>query len=212
MNYLLTLYNYTFTRIYNSTNQNNDKTKILDPMNTIIKLAILSFKQPNTKLSIINHNINLHEPSYFQGAIRIYNGDNKEDLHYLLNPIYLACKNNLIEKNIILFKLSINGLNLLKDTYKNYQTINHTLDLYIYIINNALIQKEIEYSFVKINDSEIDLYNKFMYKWQNEELDIIINLFNLISISPNSSKIHYITSIEQVIMPIDKFITEISYI
>jgi hypothetical protein len=194
------------------TNKKNDKTKILDPLNTIIKLAILSYKQPNTKLSIIDHNIKLYEPSYFQGAIRIYNGDNKEDLHYLLNPIYLACKNHLNDKTIELFKLARTGLILLKDTYKNFQTINHTLDLYIFIIDNALNKTDLEFGFVKISPEDIEIYNKFLYKWQDTELNIIVLSFNLIKQTPISSKIHYITSIENILIPIDKAIQDISYI
>ncbi len=204
---------YLYTTAYQKLNSNtNDKTKILDPLNTIIKLAMLSYKVPNTKLSIVNHNINLHEPSYFQGVFRIYNGDNKEDLHYLLNPIYIATKKYINKDNIILFELAKNGLKLLKDTYKNYQTIIHTLDLYIYIIDNFINEKVVDYSFVKITEEEEELYNKFIYKWQKEEINIIINLFNLINNSPLTSKIHYLTSIEKILIPIDETIKNISYI
>ena len=208
MNYLLTLYN-SYQKINNGS---NDKTKILDPLNTIIKLGILSFKQPNSKISINNHNIYIHEPSYLQGAIRIYNGDNKEDLHYLLYPIYYASLNNIDETTEILFILAKNGLVLLKDTYKTSLTINHTIDLFIYIIDNSLMKKNIEFSFVKITKEDEILNEKFIYEWKKEELKIIIDIFNMTCNSPNFNKIYYTKAIESILIPIDKTINEISYI
>ena len=210
MQYILSLYNYT-NDILNK-NILNEKTKILDPMNVIIKLAVLSYKSPNTKISISNHNITFVEPSYFQGLNRSYNRDNKEDIHYLLNPIYLAATTFLSDDNILLFQLARNGLLLLKDTYKSHQTINHTLDLYIYIIDNSIKKINIEYSFVKITEDDLKIYKKFLYKWSKDEISIILNLFNLINTTPYSSKIYYIESIEKVLIPIDKTIQEYSYI
>ena len=210
MNYLFSLYSITFPM--KSKNVSNDKTKILDPLNTILKLALLSFKLPNTKLSITNHNIILHEPSYFQGVLRIYNGDNKEDLHYLLNPIYLATVNHLSDNNLIFFNLAIHGLKLLKETYNCSENTKHTIDLYIYVIDNSINKKINEFSFVKISHEELELYSKFYYKWRLEEIQAISILFNLINNSPNNFKNNYLKSIENIITPIDEILKDISYI
>jgi hypothetical protein len=210
MNYLISFYNISYP--LKPKNFSNDKTKILDPLNTVIKLALLGFKAPNTKLSITNHNVFLHEPSYFQGAIRIYNGDNKEDLHYLLNPLYLATIKYLNDSNLLLFTLAINGLNLLKETYNCSETTKHTIDLYIYMLDNSINKKNVEFSFIKISSEDIDLYSKFYYNWRDEEINVIITLFNLIKKSPTSFKNSYIGSIEKILCPIDDTIKEISYI
>jgi len=220
MNFVFSLLN-TFSQKIN--NDNNDKTKILDPLNTIIKLSVLSFKQPKTKLSIYNHNIIFFEPGYLQGPMRTWYGDNKDDLHYLLIPIYLACKNYLTDENKLIFKLAINGLLLLRDTYKLYANTIHTLDLYIYIINNSLKKLknkqniDDDYSFINLNDESEKLYNNCTYEWSIDELVIIVNLFNIVSSclqNGNSSDIYlnYLNSIESILIPIDNKVRDISYI
>ena len=59
MNYIDILYNYT--RMSRKTLIENDKTKILDPITTVIKLALLSYKSYNSKISINSHTIYINE-------------------------------------------------------------------------------------------------------------------------------------------------------
>ncbi len=203
-----------YLRYMTNNKQIEDKTKILDPFNTIVKLAILGFKSPGSKLSISNHNIYLFQPSYYQGFLRTIYGDTKEDLHYLLNPIYLSSINYLNENTKNIFELARRGLLLLKDTYKYYNIINHTLDLYIYILTNSInsvsenTNNNLDYSFVKIDE---ELAKKYTYNWKESEINIIINIFNLI-IETKDNNMHYIESIEKLMIPIDECISRISHI
>ena len=115
------------------------KNMVLDPLTTVIRLAILSFKDEGSKISINNNKISYCEPNLWQGTLRLAFGDNREDLHNLYNPIirateWYSCK----DKNMkTLFKLSVKGIEVLRDTYSKNSTIYHTLRLYI--DNNFLI-------------------------------------------------------------------------
>ena len=135
---------------------NEHGKQILEPLNCMIKLALLSFKQKNTKISICNNRIDYQTFNLFQGAMRWTNGDKRSDLHNLYEPIKKALKwYNIYNKKInFIFSLSINGLKLLKQTYQDENTNNsnlvcHSLAYYINIITTTLMKSEIEFNKVK---------------------------------------------------------------
>lgn len=118
---------------------------ILDPLSTIIKLAVLGKKEIGCKISIKNNQIFIQEYGIFQGVARYYLGVTKNDIHYLSIPIELACKryltNDNIKKNlniIIIFKSAQQGLNKLMETYVAYPIIVHCLKYYYSIIDKYL--------------------------------------------------------------------------
>jgi hypothetical protein len=195
-----------------------DKTKILNPFLVLIKLALLSFKPHETKLSIHNHNIYLIAPSILQGLSRGYYGDSKDDLHHLLFPIYtvaLWLRNNKKTKKKRsatyeqlklpgfenLLKLANNGIIILKQTYTDHVSTKHNLDIIIYILNNPTQEG-------LINDQNYDeeVYKK--YVWNNQELSTILSLFDLCQIEPNKKR-YYIESIERMLVPIEENIRDI---
>ena len=95
------------------------RDSILDPLTCIIRLGILEFKPIGTKISLNNNKIQYNDPSIIQGAMRWTNGDNREDLHNLFNPLKKAVlwydvKNREI-KNIV--EYSIRGLEKLQSSY-----------------------------------------------------------------------------------------------
>ena len=61
---------------------------ILEPMQAILQLALLSFCPKGTKISISRNILHLQQPNISQGIVRWYNNDNKDDLFYL----FYACK------------------------------------------------------------------------------------------------------------------------
>ena len=218
MNYLSLIYKLYPPKSSSSIIE-NDITKTLDPIMTLIKLSILSFKPMNTKISILNHNIYINPPTYIQGIIRNYYGDTKEDLHYLLLPIYTICisyiynvkedisregigipilKFPIIPNFILLLKLAKNGLLLLKQTYANYISIKHSIDIIIYVIDNALALNIVDYSSI-INGYDVNRYN---YIWNAAELETIIALFALCGTEPDKKQ-YYISSIESLVIPIE---------
>jgi hypothetical protein len=123
----------------------NYKLYVLDPLSTIIKLAIIGNKPVGTKLFIQDNVIYLQEPGIFQALCRMYYHTSKTDLQYLYNPIYFACQTYLSEKFIDktpaikkLFSSAIVGLGRLKETYKSCPIIPLCLNLYISVIENHL--------------------------------------------------------------------------
>ena len=67
--------------------KDNNRNQILEPLSTVLKLAMISFKDIGTKIAVSNNKLYLQEPSVFQGTIRYAWGNNREEIHYLLKPI-----------------------------------------------------------------------------------------------------------------------------
>lgn len=117
--------------------------KILDPMSTIVRLAILSYYPVNTKLSIHNNSLYLQEPSYVQATLRWGSGDDRSDLHNLHNPISKALDWYDLKLPYVshIFRLAREGLNLLIDCYKGSNESNlvcHSLNYYSKLIDLKL--------------------------------------------------------------------------
>ena len=85
------------------------------------------------KLVLIIIKIKYNEPNVLQGAIRWTNGDAREDLHNLFNPLKKAVlwydTENQEIKNI--FNYAIKGLEKLQSSYNNNSVISHSIQLYI---------------------------------------------------------------------------------
>ena len=77
------------TSIIQSMMSGKEKNLILDPMSCFIKLGILAYKLPGTKISITKNKISFHEPNIFQGPIRWSNGDNRND--FRLSGVSKTC-------------------------------------------------------------------------------------------------------------------------
>ena len=110
------LYIYTYLK---TSSNNNNKNLILEPLCTIVKLILLSYKPDGTKISIYNNSIQYNEPSIIQGIIRNLNGDKKDDLHNLYHPFLKSFewydKNNKIYKYF--YEQCVIGLQLLVNVY-----------------------------------------------------------------------------------------------
>ena len=129
---------------------NEVKKSVLDPLTCIIRCSILSYKPIGTKISIIDNKIMFHDPHILQGPIRWTQGDKREDLHNIYNPLLKATqwykKDNPDILNI--FKLAKKGLEKLKRSYDESSIISHSLAFYINILN----------LFINNNDDNITNY------------------------------------------------------
>jgi len=140
---------------------------ILDPLSTIIKLAVLGKKEIGCKILIKNNQIFIQENGFFQGIARYYHGVTKNDIHFLSIPIEIACeryltieKVNSIPDIIIIFKCAQNGLNNLMETYDMHPIIVHCLKYYYTIIDSNL--QLIINQKIQINNSDSEykkIYN-----------------------------------------------------
>ena len=85
-------------------------------------------------------------PYYYQGIIRNYNGDTREDLHNLYNPFMKAFEWYSVEeeRNIYFYTLCKNGLNKLINRYDKDDVSYHTLKHYSKMFDDILSQKDID--------------------------------------------------------------------
>ena len=60
---------------------------ILEPLQVMVQLALLSESPIGTKVSVSDNILQLHPPSWTQGVWRWYNSDGKDDLYYLFHAI-----------------------------------------------------------------------------------------------------------------------------
>ena len=123
-----------------NTYKNHSKEKsdiILDPLQAIFQLALLSHCEIGSKISIYNNVLYIQSPSWKQSIVRTYYADNKEELYFLFNVInrFPIFYNHLKINNRILYDMLINmaitGIDILIQTYNNTKiTLKHTLEMY----------------------------------------------------------------------------------
>lgn len=167
---------------------------ILEPLQSMVQLALLSFTPFGTKLSIYENLLHIQLNNWNQSIIRNYYNDKKDDLYYLFNVINRFNKfyinNTESEEEKILFKLlnemAYNGLyNLIQTyTYKNNINIVNTLNMYKSMIKNPklciayenekfenilqntnLLDNSIN---IENNNTEVDIYNNHLINDNNE--------------------------------------------
>lgn len=166
---------------YITTYIKNEKTYVIEPISCMIRLAMLSFKPPGSKIGIFDNTIYIQEPSLLQGPMRWLSGDNRNDIHFLLNPINKALQRydaNEYDSIKNIYMLAMKGLNKLKKSYSNQQNSSltaHSIELYINTINDNLKGKKI----TEDEDDDVDkkTYNSLFKLWSQEQLEIINNLF-----------------------------------
>jgi len=197
-----------------------EERQILDPLTTMVKLSILAYKPIGTKLAIDSNRIHFQEPSILQGFWRWAYGNKRYELHHLLNPIVKAVGRYQITNPDIksIFENAMNGLERLKH---NYQTASgspssvviHSLDLYIAIINNALItltpqsathppklldvQKNggVIFNNLQLEDEQgVNSHNLFKDLWTDEEISLIAKMLDQVT----TAKRDYRTYIEAI--------------
>ena len=155
-----------------TTNKTKERADmILEPLQVMITLALLSFCPIGTKIYISKNILYVHEPSILQGVYRWLDGNSKDDLYYLFHAIrryykwYKTIDNKVYELILTLAKA---GIKKLIATYKNadQKTILHTLSLYHNILdlnNDNLFDTHDEKDTVNIDQvfrSIKTVYNK----------------------------------------------------
>jgi hypothetical protein len=123
---------------------------ILEPLQAITQLALLSFCPKGSKLTIANNLLAIQPPHWGQGLWRSYNQDVKEDLFFLFNAIvrfnrfYSYIQEESSEYSDLFFllvKLSKSGIDKLLQTYSNSDqpALLHTLQLYRNLLDKPSI-------------------------------------------------------------------------
>jgi len=183
--------------------------EVLDPFCCIIKIGLLSVKPIYTKISITNNSILYQEPSLIQSAIRWKNGDKREHIHNLYNPInkFLLWHDIGNDKIKYILDIAKNGLEQLLKCYNNLDSVTvHSIQLYINVINNAMDNKSNCNNI--ISDTDI-YYIKFKHLWDESQINIIYNILIEIFKSNNSQQQIYINSLEYIINEKEKIVNTI---
>ena len=189
------------------TQQKEKVDMILEPLQVMIQLAVISHCPVGTKVSINDNLLVIQQPTWSQGILRWYKNDNKDDLYYLFHAIrrfyiwYKKTDNKIY--NYILEK-AIGGLNKLIETYKksDRQSILHTLNLYKNVLeldNTALFKNEEEHTVTM--DS---VFGKIIGLYNEKTLRVVYNTLLLLDDETNmENKEHYINSLSKFLMPIN---------
>jgi len=156
---------------------------ILEPLQVLVQLGILSFCPVGTKLSISENILQLQEPSLYQGILRWYMKDNKDDLYYLFQAIrryYLWYKPK--EKEIFkrILEVAMRGIKRLMETYDKSEklSIKQTLNLYTNILNldTPNLFESTDISAVNIDS----VFKNIVKLYDKKILSIIHNTFSIL--------------------------------
>jgi hypothetical protein len=195
--------------MFSGNNNANDVSLILDPMSTIVKLAIYNYMPDDTKLRLTRNTIKYDKPNTLipQGIQRWRKNAKKEDLHNLHIPIVKAIEWYLNNNNQQIFQLAIKGLEKLNNVYTDTSKIvSQALILNVNIIKyNISINSESEHdgSLIKsviVNAREHDIYYQLQKLWSEEEITLIISLFTKLESKKNDfEKRGYLDAITNII-------------
>lgn len=184
--------------------QKERQDMILEPLQVMIQLSLVSFCPVGTKVSISNNILHIQKPTMSQGVVRWWYGDNKDDLYYLFHAIrrfYLWYKsdNNPIYGYIL--KNAIKGIDALINTYKNTKltTITTTLQMYKNILD---LENE---ELFKTEDAAVNIDSVFQHITELYEQKILAVVYNIIKImeaeeNDNNTEFYY-NSIDQFLIP-----------
>ena len=182
--------NLISSNLYSILTGGNEKTNyhdnILEPISTVIKLAVISFLPIGTKISIKDNNIHVQNPSFLQGVFRWSNGDKFSDMHNLIHPLkkFMDLRETSIifndNKSDLFISLAVKGLQKLKKTYAENSIVIQTFELYEDILTGVKIRRN---SMGSETSSEterttFDIYEKFNALWVVEEIEIVHNILS----------------------------------
>ena len=144
----------TFQLLYKTVSSRRKKERfetILEPLQAILQIALLSFHPVGTKLTIQHNILMLQLPNYSQSVARWYNNDTKEDLYFLFNVFhrfkkfyahYKADSAGSVQHRLyaLLIDMSKTGINKLIRTYGQTDKphILQTLTMYKFILDDQL--------------------------------------------------------------------------
>ncbi len=200
----------------------------LDPMTTLIKLAILPYKPEGTKLSIDSNYINYSENTILQFAIRTYLGDSYNDLRDLNKTLHKAVAWFFDDPKLkYLFEYAIQGLEKLKSTYGNTGKAD-AVQSYIDILagfnrrniieinkekekikehkkNKELKEQSKEQSHEHVEDHELKIHDILKTIWSEDDKEIVYRFFLKLKQSTNQEDIEdNINGLETLLISIHK--------
>jgi len=188
----------SFNIIYNIFAYSKPKGKIdtiLEPLQSMIQLALLSICPVGTKLRIQENILYLQSPTIIQPFSRWYHSDKKDDLYFLYAVIkrfikwYHPTNNKMSPVSMELYQLiitmSIEGLNNLFKTYStsDTNTVIHVIQMYKNLLeynNDKILLDEfiLDADKNKINIDEV--FEKIIDIYEKPLLSVIFDILTLL--------------------------------
>jgi len=174
--------------------RNNDTKKILDPISTIVRLALLRYKnegvQHKTKISVDDNKVIFNEPSLwpinYQGLYRGLNGYSRQDLILIYPPVFrsmfwfnpkdtdeMLCDNI---KNIL--SVANKGFETLREMYKEEDGriemfLDHCIKKVTKFIDGEFDIDPLD-NQIKLDDQRYEkLFKTIRLLWSPKEIEII---------------------------------------
>jgi len=172
-------------------------------MCVLLKLILLKHKPDMTKVSIKDNSVFFIEPSPYQGLLRAYNGDKRDDLHNIYKPLLQCMEWYKLDSGVnrYLYKDCLLGLDKLIKSYDKDSIVHHTLVHYKSNLNDYLNGKKIE------EENISPLIENLKDFWTTD--DISYNMVKQINdSSDNSMKRVYIESLENIVNHKEKLVKE----
>jgi len=229
MNTLLNFAPIHFKNIYNNFIQSKIKGKhniVLEPLQVMIQLSLLSFSPVGTKITIYNNIISLQPPTITQPINRWFNYDKKDDIYHLFQVIKRFIKWYSNDSNTshtvgsifysILVEQAKEGINNLIKTYQNCDmlTIIPVLQMYKDLLKNHDVTKI--YDEEKTPNEEINEINNSIDKifiniskiYNKEIIDVIFHVITLLKTESDPNIIeNYIDGLNLILNNINTKIT-----
>ena len=215
MNNLFNIQPNQFTNIYQTFRINNrGKEKIhmtLEPLQSIIQIALLSVSPVGTKLAIYENILYLQIPSLVQPFSRWYHSDKKDDLYFLFQVIKRFTKwynpkisqispidNNLYQ---LLLNMAKKGLDKLIQTYQTTESLSIVQVIQMYqdiLFNNSDNSSDSEshkhertINIINKKDSTNldEIFEKIIQIYDTKLINIIYNTLSIIYEEQNEMNI-----------------------
>ena len=185
-------------------NRKERSDMILEPLQVMTQLAILSHSPIGTKVSVSNNILQLHPPTFWQGAYRWYNSDGKDDLYYLYHAIrryYKWYKSENTKINNYLLTTGIKGLDKLRQTYASTEqtAITHTLQLYQNVL--SLDSPDIFKSTSEESVNMDTVFENIKNQYDNKLLKVIYNTLLILDETTDVNKPYYINGLLKIVVP-----------
>jgi len=172
---------------------------VLEPLQSMIQLAILSMCPTGTKLTIQDNILSLQAPYMTQPLSRWYHSDKKDDLYFLYsvikrfikwyNPAINQSSPLTVELYELITSMSMKGLDQLFHTYStsDSNTVIHVIQMYKNILefNNDKILVD-EY-FVDADKGKVNLDEVFIHIIQIYDENLLKTIYPVLVLLMNES-------------------------
>jgi hypothetical protein len=213
--------------LYNSILYNKPKDKIdmiLEPLQAMVQLALLSICPIGTKLQIHENILHLQSPNIIQPVSRWYYSDKKDDLYFLYSVVkrYIKWYNPNTNKKSpvtaelyqLITSMSIEGLNNLFKTYSSSDsnTVIHVIQMYKNLLeynNDKILTDEymVDVEKNKINIDEV--FENIISIYDPVILSVIYNILELIKKEENLvNQTYMIEGLNSILYKVNKSIKD----